>query len=236
MKTTLRNIRFIIREEMGRYPLLYPIFKLKKKPQARLISNETQLVIEGLQRSGNTFMVAYFKLTNPDEVISSHYHFLSQIVIATKKELPTIVLIRNPKDTIPSFMMRDPGVSLRQILKYTKQFFQALLRYKDHIVISDFQETISAPHQVILNVNKKFNTNFNCPEVDASLKVQINRLVEEMDKISRGEEQVDEMMVSRPSEVREESKKELLASLASYQGLLDEVEKTYLDILNKELI
>lgn len=216
---------------MGRNRLLYPIFKLKKKPQAKLITKDTQLVIEGLQRSGNTFMVAYFKLTNPDAVISSHYHFLSQIVIATKKELPTIVLIRNPKDTIPSFMMRDPGVSPKYILKYTKLFFQALQKYKDRVVISDFTETITKPHRVIEKINKKFGTNFNHPVVDEQLQERIAQLVEEMDKISRNEEQVDEMMVSRPSDVREESKKELFASLASSKDLIDVAERSYLGAL-----
>jgi hypothetical protein len=231
MKHILRNIRFIIREEMGRNTLFYPLFKLKKKPQARLIERDTQLVIEGLQRSGNTFMVAYFKLTNPEVVVSSHYHFLSQVSVAVKRKLPVIVLVRNPKDTIPSFMMRDPAVSPKYILKYTKLFFQALQKYKDRVVISDFTETITKPHRVIEKINKKFGTNFNHPVVDEQLQKRIAQLVEEMDKISRDEEQVDEMMVSRPSEVREKSKKELLASLASSKDLIDASERSYFELL-----
>jgi hypothetical protein len=232
MKEIIKNIRFFIREEMGRHVLLYPFFKLKKKPQARLISKKTEIVIEGLQRSGNTYMVAYFKLTNPDVVYSSHYHFLSQILVATKKKLPTIVLIRNPQDTVPSFLMRDPFVNPKQVLKYTINFFTRLNKLKNRVVISDFSKTIKDPHLVIQEINQKFQTNFKHPEVDDELKQKITRLVEEMDKISRDEDTVDELMVSRPSTLRADAKKEVMEKvLLDNSTLLCEAENSYRKVI-----
>jgi hypothetical protein len=106
-KKRLRTIKYKIREEIGLLPSFHLLFNLKKKPQARVVNRNHDIVIEGFPRSGNTFLLAYFKELNPKAQIASHFHTYSQVFWGIRYQIPLLIVIRNPVDSVCSLHIRE---------------------------------------------------------------------------------------------------------------------------------
>lgn len=52
---------------------------------------------------------------------------------------PTVVLIRKPKDAVPSFALRDL-ISVDQALRYYLSFYETVEEYRDAYVLGLFEE------------------------------------------------------------------------------------------------
>ena len=95
------------RNTLGNYPTLCFLAYKYLKPERRefLTDRDTQVVIEGFPRSANGFMVSVFKNTQPQSLKIAHHMYLpSQVIRGVQFNIPTIVLIREPKAAIASFL------------------------------------------------------------------------------------------------------------------------------------
>ena len=122
------EISFLLRSFVGRYPwLYYPIYNLVPKNSRLAVARDTQLVIEGFPRSANTFAVLAFESLQPNKFkIAHHMHVPAQIIRAAHFKIPTIVLIRNPTDSVISFVIRDTKISIEQALKCYISFYEKI--------------------------------------------------------------------------------------------------------------
>ena len=126
------GVSFPLRSFFGRYPLLfYSFYGLIPKNRLLSVNRNTQLVIEGFPRSANTFAVGAFRKTQPIKLqIAHHMHVPAQILRAVHWKIPTIVLIRNPKDAVVSLVMYDRQISINQALQCYVSFYKAIYFYK----------------------------------------------------------------------------------------------------------
>lgn len=72
----------------------------------RIISPQNDLVIEGFPRCANSFAVRAFRSCNdPANTlrIATHMHSPAQAIMGVHWKIPTLVLIRNPDQAVPSF-------------------------------------------------------------------------------------------------------------------------------------
>src|SRR5436309_8002883 len=116
---SLRRAIYSCRSVGSCYPRLYlPFARWKYREIAdRIVEADTQLVIEGFQRSGNTFAVVAFEVAQPQPVkLAHHLHAAAQIVAAVRMGVPTLVLIRDPDESVLSHMVREPGITAKQSL------------------------------------------------------------------------------------------------------------------------
>jgi hypothetical protein len=126
-----------------------------------MIQAETRLVIEGFPRSANNFALTAFLFAQPEMVnVSHHMHAPAQVMMAARKNLPTLVLIRKPGDAILSWIGRFPQQSLAQALKYYVRYYKAILPLSDKYVLATFEEVTCDFGKVIDNINRKFCTSF----------------------------------------------------------------------------
>lgn len=230
-KRFFKNVRHKIRLLIDCYPALYlPLCRLRPKTRRVTVGKDTELVIEGYPRSANTFAVAAFLLAQGRPVkLARHLHAPAQVIAAAKKGIPTLVLVRNPRDAVLSQCMRAPHISIEQALKDYVRFYRSVLPYKDKYVIGRFEEVTTNFGSVIQRINERFGTNFKLFEhTEENLKKVFQR-VEEMDKKDTGLPYVKEETVARPSPKREKLKRSLQEKLNTPRAkrLLLKAEKVY---------
>jgi hypothetical protein len=87
---------------LGHDPWTLPVL-LRFTPTgiSRQITEHTDLVVEGFPRSGNTFMVtALQQVTDHRLRIASHVHHPAQVKLAYLRNVPTVLVVREPLDTL----------------------------------------------------------------------------------------------------------------------------------------
>jgi hypothetical protein len=142
----------------GLYRLLRTSRDLK-----RAVTPDKQVVIEGFPRSGNSFARRAFIMAQDETFdvtsIAHHLHVPAQVVRAAQWRIPTMVLIRKPKDAVLSLVIRDP-ISVDQALRYYISFYETSEKYRDAYVLGLFEEVTEDFGEVIRRINNRFKTNF----------------------------------------------------------------------------
>ncbi len=83
-----------------------------------LVNRDTELVIEGFPRSGNSFAVIAMMLAQKNPLrIAHHFHVPAQIIYACRHKIPVLVILRKASDAIISQKIRTPSGKLEQGLR-----------------------------------------------------------------------------------------------------------------------
>jgi len=175
----LAAARWELRTVAGRYPAVaLPILRMRRRPGQFLtpVGPETEIVIEGFPRSGNTFAVAAFHEAQlPHDVQMAHHaHMPAQLLEGVRVGLPALLVIRTPADSVLSLAVRAPEIGVAGALRGWVRFHAPLLRLREAIVVATFEQVVTDLGAVVGRVNERFGTSFrpfaNTPEnVDATL-------------------------------------------------------------------
>jgi hypothetical protein len=229
LATALCRARYAGRVWVSGVPALYlPFARLKYgRVPNRLVQSDTELVIEGFQRSGNTFAVFAFELAQERPITSAHHlHASAQVTRAVKLGVPVLLLTRDPKDTTVSHVIREPCVRMREALRAWVRFYERALPVKDHVLVADFSRVSTDFGAVIRDFNVKFGTGYKEFEHTEENVARCFALIEERNRQRYG--QLVEGKVARPSEERRGQKAELMRrfddpSLSSLRGRAYEI-------------
>jgi len=211
----------------------YSMHRLRGKYLDVAVDRTTQLVIEGFPRSGNTFAVVAFQRAQRERInIAHHLHVPAQVIRAARWRMPSLVLIRNPTDTVISLVLRHPHLSVRRALLYYASFYETVARYRKAYVLGTFEEVTSDYGAVIERINDKFGTGFVPFKHSEDNVRDVFSLIEEIPE-SRGEEG-SESRVARLSEERRKQKDSLKEELGApkYGKLLSRAEAAYRDLVS----
>lgn len=165
-----------------------------------LVSKQTDLVIEGFPRSGNTFAVVAFQLAQTKPIrIAHHLHVEAQIFNGVKQGLPVCVLIRHPVDAIKSLLIRHPQTPIKWAFSNYIQFYSniRILTPKFHIAL--FDEVIENYGKTINNMNTKFGTKF---DLFIHNEQNVKAVFTEIERINKQIDKGYETHVARPSDNR----------------------------------
>jgi hypothetical protein len=213
----------------GKHPaVFYGLYRLTRKDQARVVTPDTQLVIEGFPRSANSFARVAFNRAQSERVrIANGLHVPAQVIRAARWRIPTLVLIRNPKDAVLSLVIRDP-ISVDQALRYYVSFYETAEKYRDAYVLGLFEEVTGDFGQVIRRMNEKFGTTFSLFRHNEQHVDEVFARVERNSKKRFGETSW-ENKVSRPFAAREKLKREVGYELQSprRRALISRAETVY---------
>lgn len=169
---------------LGNDPRLLPIV-LRATPlgTTRRITPTTDLVVEGFPRSGNTFAHFAAALAEPEAEIISRVHTPSQVLEAVRRRVPTLLVIRDPVDTIASMTVAAPHVPPRSSLEEYIHHHEALLPVVDQLVVATFDEVTSDFDSVLDALNERFDLGFrpfgHSPERTAAVFANIEAHHEE---------------------------------------------------------
>ena len=139
--------------------------------------------------------------------IAHHLHVPAQVIRAARWRIPTLVLIRRPRDAVLSLVIRDP-ISVDQALRYYISFYETAEKYRDAYVLGLFEEVTGDFGQVIRRMNDKFGTTFSLFRHDEE---NVSKLFAGMETQARKKygETLWERKVQRPAAVREKIKDEI---------------------------
>ena len=233
------EISFPLRSFFARYPLLfYSLYGLVPKNRILSVKRNTQLVIEGFPRSANTFAVFAVQNVQPEKLrLAHHMHVPAQIIRGVHWKIPTIILIRNPRDAVVSFTMYDQQISINQALKCYVSFYKSVYPYRSKCVIASFEEVINNYSSIIQKINNKFGTKFVSLTPTRSELQGIFEKIEEVGKIEairQGKTECSELNIARPSSTRASLKTELVEKLKEpeNQKILQDSEKIYREFIS----
>ena len=206
--------RHYARRPLARLPYLWDAaMTVRPEKRASLARPETAIVIEGFLRSGNTFSVAAFHIANgPEPHVGRHLHGAPHVLRAVRLGLPTVVLIRQPKDAVLSYLVRRPTLTPYDALVEYLDFYRTAWPARHGFVVAPFDRVTSDFGAVLGQVNERFGTSFQRYEPTPENEAAAFHLVEEMNRLETGGEVV-ESLVGRPSSERSRRKDELRALL-----------------------
>ena len=209
----LRRLSYATQAAVSVHPRLYlPLARRRYRGEGenRIVGRDTELVIDGFQRSANTFSVVAFETSQEHPVRTAHHlHAASQIVAAVRMHVPTLVLIRDPADAVLSHMIREPGISARLILSSWIRFYETVLPLNDRVVIGDFPDVIGDFGSVIRRINARFGTAFTEFEHTEENVARCFELIETGNRGNYGA--LTETKVARPSAERDRIKGERMS-------------------------
>lgn len=143
------------------------------KYTGKCIAPDTNLVIEGYPRSANTWTAQGFLDHQPQGSLklAHHKHHAAQLLRAVQCGIPAVMLIREPKGAVLSWIALKEETQQRQcrwcyIPTFSEAlgdwiaFYRAVLPYSDRIVIAPFDEVLADVPSVIREVNFRFGTSF----------------------------------------------------------------------------
>ena len=67
--------------------------------------------------------------------VACHVHAPAQVIAAVRRRLPAVVVVREPEDTVLSFVIRHSHIGVRQALRGYVRFYEPLLPHRGDLVI-----------------------------------------------------------------------------------------------------
>jgi len=150
------------------------------------------------------------------------------VLRAVRLGLPTVVLIRRPREAVLSYLVRRPTLTPYDGLVEYLDFYRTTWPARHGFVVGPFDRVTSDFGAVLDQVNARFGTSFRRYEPTPENEEAAFALVEEMNRLEcRGE--VVETHVGRPSAERDARKAEIAASLGRPRAvrLLDEAQDLF---------
>jgi len=151
-----------LRTWIGRYPALFDaFFRAFNEDTSRLVEADTEIVMDGFPRSGNSFSLHAFCWAQGRQVkITWGVHSPSQVIGGVRGGKPVCVLIRRPDEAINALLRKVPHLVLKDLLCAYRLYYESLLPYNGSFVIGVFEEVIGDFGRVIHRVNQRFGTHY----------------------------------------------------------------------------
>lgn len=175
-------------------------------PHTSVVSDDTELVIEGLARCGNTFAVVAFHLAQERIVnVAHHLHAEAQIIQGVVLGIPVVLLVRDPEDVVVS-IASSFGYPVNVALRNYVKFYSKVLPYRGQVVIADFNQLTTNFGGVIEAVNAKFGTSF---QPFSHTKESVDKCFGVIDEFYRRTAPEPNRTLALPTEQRSASKEAL---------------------------
>jgi len=173
----VRHARWTARSRLAEHPAYLPV--ARRRHGEAVVSESTEVVIDGFTRSASTFAVVAFQLAQTRPVrVGHHLHAAGQIIQAVRLGVPVLLTVRPPEDTVLSLVVREPYVTIPQGLHAYARFHERLLDDRDGMVVADFAEVTERLERSIARVNERFGTGFAAPELTPERRREAFDLIE----------------------------------------------------------
>jgi hypothetical protein len=173
-----RAVRWRARQRWATHDSYLALARIRKG--RAVVGPDTEIVIEGFPRAGNTFAVFAFQSAQPRPVrVAHHLHAPAQVAAAVARGLPVLLLIRPPQDAIVSSVLWWPHVTPADALAAYARFYERLLPVRDACVIGPFEEVTADMGAVIDRVNRRYGRDFARFEHTPENVERCYRLIEE---------------------------------------------------------
>lgn len=162
LNRAVRILKYRLHTYLGKSPrIVFPLYALTGVHEKRTVSRSSRLLIEGFPRSATTFCsYAFLHAQAASLDIAVRIHVPAHVIRALRLGIPSLVLIRPPRDAVSSLALREPGIPVAVFLERYWVFYETLEPYREHFVTAGFAEAISDFGAVIDRINAKFGVSF----------------------------------------------------------------------------
>ncbi len=140
--------------------LLFKLNMLRPSIRKNMVHKDSDICIEGFQRSGNTYFELMFRQSNPGAEVAHHLHSTEHIKLANKLDVPVVLLIREPLGSLASLITYDERLSPTVALSCYVHYYSAALKIRSMYCLVPFQQLISNFNEQIEKINGKFDSDF----------------------------------------------------------------------------
>lgn len=152
--------------------------RLRSQLRHGLVTPQTQLILEGFPRSANAYAEWAFRYANGvDVTMAVRLHSPRAVRFGAQHSIPTIVLIRRPRDAVASWLQYKPGLKAERAFRRYALYYEQVYPLRDEIVIAGFDEVVADFGAVIRRCNDRFGTSFvpysRDPEAEAWVRARI---------------------------------------------------------------
>ncbi len=198
-----RRAVYEIKTIIAKYPAI--ALPIARRRHGFPVDRQTDIVIEGFPRSGNTFAYTAFVMAQPNPLrVAGRVHAPAQLIAAARWGVPGIVLIRHPDEAIPSFLVRHPRTGVRPAIRGWLRFYEPLLPHLGKLVVGTFDRVTKDFGGVIERVNVRFGTGFTPFEHTEENVRKVWEAIDRDYKTRVGEGGEFDRIVARPSAARED--------------------------------
>jgi hypothetical protein len=243
MNRLLFKTKFIGRGALLAFPRTYlRLSQARSKPNNSYLSTlesvrpDTDILISGLPRSGNSFATNAFRLAQDRPVRIAHHEYPPpQVAAAVRYGIPSLVIVRDPDDLAVSRVASHPPITLREALIDFVRCYGRLVQSSGEFVLATFEEVTTDFGLVIRRVNNRFATEFE--EFDHT-KENVQKAFDLIDKryegMSASVQAAFGQRVARPSSERDDMKRTLWTALQSEKltGFRRRARDVYNSLLN----
>ena len=216
----IRRLRYAARSYVSGRPALYLPFARRKYPgpEPQVIGPGCEFVIDGYTRAGCTFAVYAFQLAQLRPVkLAHHLHAPAQLIVAARRQIPALLLIREPRGAILSQIVREPYVDLSDALRAYIRFYDRLWPYRLAFVVGDYRDTTRDFGAVIRRVNDRFGTAYGeFDHTEANVQVCLD-MIRDRSPAARAQLAFESGLISF-AEVRDQRRRHPEAFPASQDG------------------
>ena len=147
-------------------PWLYVPIKCRRavdfEGNSRSLNRDTEIVIDAYPRSGNTFATVAFQTSQKRPVkVAHHFHAPAVIAFAARNRIPTLTIIRDPRQACLSAVLLSQRISIQQAFREYICFYQTVVRFRPDIVVARFETVTSQFGKVVEKINETFGTAFD---------------------------------------------------------------------------
>ena len=145
-----------------------------KSHQSNIVTKKTLLTIEGFPRSGNSFMTKLVLSCNPHltNKVGHHLHHPANIMRSVKNNIPTILMLRDPKNAIISLKSlimfgnhknssNRPVPSLNKLLTLYIKYHTALVESTDKFSIISLDDLINKRDSTLSKISIAYSLDFS---------------------------------------------------------------------------
>ncbi|WP_259086782.1 hypothetical protein [Salinibacter ruber] len=189
-------------------------------------------MIDGYPRSANTFAYHAFcwaqeqagGQTNLDHV-GHHVRQPAQILRAVELEVPTVLLVRNPREAVlSSIVWHSDWLTIEAALQRYINFYRGILPVKEQVVVGSFEEVVENYGRVIERVNERCGSDFEIFDHTANNeKIIFDRIERVNSQLHGGSEET----ISRPSSWKEKMKGRYRPRLVQYERELEDANELF---------
>jgi hypothetical protein len=146
---------------------------------AAALAADTAVVIDGFPRSANTFTVAAFQLAQAHPVrVAHHLHSAGALIAACRRDLPVMMLIREPPGPLISTLRFSPYLDLSAVARWYLRFHERLLPWRERMVVVPFDAAVAHADRAVIARNDRFGTTFAAPRLDEEHRNRIDRIID----------------------------------------------------------
>ena len=189
----LRQARWTVRSRLSERSVYLAV--ARRKYGHMVVSEKSELLIDGFTRSGVVFATIAFQLAQPRPVRLAHLlHSPAHVVAGARLGVPCLVTVRDPRDAVLSALIRERALSVGQLLTAHERFYRTLMPYREQIVVAPFSRVTTDLGGLTDELNQRFGRSFTPPDLQPEFVARAFELIDERAQRPPWEDRIGEFM------------------------------------------